>query len=213
MNYLIILFKNRKQRKIIKKFNTFKRAKTFFDKKLKESEYIIFDKKFENGSSVEYELGIINNGKLKYAPVYKRDNLGRTIKVEITNPDKEILDLRPYRLAEKIYHVGSGKRISFEVFVKNYLPKSGIKMVSKLNHKLIVQHELNLEIFSLKSEKESDRFMDTLTDFLLKNNRMDTILVKDCSRQQRKFLYEVLTNNGYSKQSLYRQFTTHPSRK
>ena len=45
MNYLIVLFKNKERKKIIKKFKTLNRAKDHYDSLIK-SNNVIFDRKF-----------------------------------------------------------------------------------------------------------------------------------------------------------------------
>ena len=40
-NYLVVLFKNKKRKKIIKKFVTLSRAKTFYDNLIKKSNEVI----------------------------------------------------------------------------------------------------------------------------------------------------------------------------
>ena len=58
MNYLIVLFKNKERKKIIKKFKTLNRAKDHYDSLMK-SNNVIFDRKFENGKTCVYELGFL----------------------------------------------------------------------------------------------------------------------------------------------------------
>jgi len=41
-NYVVVLFKNKKKKKIIKKFITFSRAKQFYDKLIEESNEVLF---------------------------------------------------------------------------------------------------------------------------------------------------------------------------
>ena len=48
-NYIVVLFKNKKKKKIIKKFITFNRAKLFYDKLVSESQEVIFDFEVEAG--------------------------------------------------------------------------------------------------------------------------------------------------------------------
>ena len=43
MNYLIVLFKNKERKKIINKFVTFDRAKSFYDKKILISKDVEFE--------------------------------------------------------------------------------------------------------------------------------------------------------------------------
>jgi|LakMenE01Jun11ns_1017448.scaffolds.fasta_scaffold9951977_7 hypothetical protein len=213
MNYLIVLFKNKKQRKIINKFNTFNRAKDFFKRKIRESESIIFEKLIENGLPVEHELAIVGIKNNKHSVLYKRDSVGRSVKVTLDNGEREIIELSPYNLEEQIFDIKNKKRIFFSEFIEKYLPKKNIKMLSKLNHKIIVQNEDKINLFSLKSEVDAERFMSILGSYFLESRRADTLFVRDINTSQRKYLYDLLINAGYSKQTLYRKFTTHPSKK
>ena len=213
MNYLIVLFKNKKQRKIINKFNTFNRAKDFFKRKIRESESIIFEKLIENGLPVEHELAIVGIKNNKHSVLYKRDSVGRSVKVTLDNGEREIIELSPYNLEEQIFDIKNKKRIFFSEFIEKYLPKKNIKMLSKLNHKIIVQNEDKINLFSLKSEVDAERFMSILGSYFLESRRADTLFVRDINTSQRKYLYDLLINAGYSKQTLYRKFTTQPSKK
>ena len=49
VNYLVVLFKNKKRKKIINKFVTFSRAKQYYDNLLKESNDVLFNVEVENG--------------------------------------------------------------------------------------------------------------------------------------------------------------------
>jgi hypothetical protein len=129
MNYLIVLFKNKKQRKIIKKFNTFNRAKDFFKKKIKESELIKFPKLIETGRPIEHELAIVGIKNTKHNILYKRDSVGRSIKIELEDNTREIIELSPYNLEEQIFDIKNQKRIFLTEFIDRYLPKKNIKMV------------------------------------------------------------------------------------
>ena len=42
-NYLVVLFKNKKRKRIIKKFVTLSRAKSFFNKLMEQSDDVIFE--------------------------------------------------------------------------------------------------------------------------------------------------------------------------
>jgi len=48
-NYIVVLFKNKIRKRIIKKFITFKKAKLFYNKLMTESDSVIFNVQFENG--------------------------------------------------------------------------------------------------------------------------------------------------------------------
>ena len=93
-------------------------------------------------------------------------------------------------------------------FIRKYIQKDGVKLVSKLNNKIIVQNDDSINIFSLKSESESKRFLTILEDYMLKNKRLDCIIVSDDSTPQKKYLYSLLESKGISKLILYKKSTT-----
>ena len=57
--------------------------------------------------------------------------------------------------------------------------------------------------------RDTNRLMDGLSSYLLSKGRIDCILVKDSSKGQKKYLYDLLNDAGYSKSVLYRRFTTY----
>jgi len=58
-NYIVVLFKDKKKKRIIKKFITFSRAKQFYEKLIKESNEVLFEIRVEAGKECNYELGIV----------------------------------------------------------------------------------------------------------------------------------------------------------
>jgi hypothetical protein len=55
-NFSVIIFKNNKKRKILKSFVREQKAIEFYEKKVKESSKILFEKQFENGSKCNYKI-------------------------------------------------------------------------------------------------------------------------------------------------------------
>jgi hypothetical protein len=117
-----------------------------------------------------------------------------------------------YKVPEKIFDVNQNKKITTEEFIKKYLPKNTIKLISRLNNKVAVQNDDNVKLFSLKDEDESRRFLENLNDYLIDNGRGDAIIVIETSKPQKKYLYDILSGMGFSKQSLYRRSTTYKPR-
>jgi hypothetical protein len=208
-NYTIVLFKNKTKKKIIKKFKTYKRCKKFFDDLLDANKSVIFDVETENGKVCNYEIALVEKSSVNAQSYFVRDDFGRTIKVEMADPDFTILQISQFKKEEMLYDIKNSKRISVSSFLKKYLPKVGVKLVSKINHKIAVQNDEQVNLFSLKSESDCNRFMDLLSNHLMNEGRIDTILVKDSSKEQKKYLYNLLESNGYSKSVLYRRFTTY----
>lgn len=210
MNYLIVLFKNRIRKKIINKFVTFDRAEKYFKDLLKKSDEVIFTIQFENGKEVEYEIGLVGHGSRQDFPVYLVDDLGRNIKVKLEEEGMNLIRISPFKKEELIYDLDKKTKISVKYFIEHYLRTKDLKMLSILNNKVILQRDEKINIFSLKSEYEASRFIETLANEFLKNKRNDCLFIKDTSTAQRKYLYQLLMNNGFDKKIFYRKFTTHP---
>lgn len=209
-NYLIVLFKNRVRKKIIKKFVTLKKASEFYDELLKQSQEVIFDVNIKNGLKSTIEIGIVEKSSQQLVPVYITDEMGRNIKVKLEDKDLTLFKINPFKEEEKIYDVIQQKKITTKELIKRYLKTDGLKMISSLNNKIIVQDDENYYLFSLKSEEETHRFIDCLSGYFFKIRRGDCIFVKDTSSAQRKYLLSILESKGFDKKLLYRKFTTHP---
>lgn len=211
MNYLIVLFKNKVKKKIIKKFKTSNKANNFYESLLNESQNVIFDKQYENGFSFNYEIAILEKVSGTFLPVFLKDELGRNIKVDLMDDDYSINKINSYHIEELILDTSLNKKINSNEFIKLYLDPSGLKLISKLNNKIVVQNDDKFNLFTLKNDYDSSRFIDTLSELFIEQKRFDCMFVKDYSNAQRKYLYNLLIENGFSKSYLQRQTTTHPS--
>jgi len=168
--------------------------------------------KTENGKECEFEIGLIEQTDTpSLFPTYITDELGRNLKVEMENKDMSLIKVLPYKIEEELFNNRTGNRITTSTFFKNYLTKDGIKMISKLNNRIVFQKDEEIELFSLKSVNDADRFIDSLLDRMVLLKRQDVLIVKDVSTIHRKYLYELLETSGFKKSYLYRKFTTHPS--
>jgi hypothetical protein len=208
-NYTIILFKNKERYKIIKNYKTYKNALPFFNSKVKESNEVVFDVQTENGRDVNYEIALIEKTSEKLFPIYRTDEMGRNIPVQLNDPNYAIIKIEKYNIPEKVFHISKKQKISSEKLINTYLKGDSLKLVSKLNNKIIIQDEDIYNLFSLKSIYDADRFLINLEKYMMSNNKSNCLIVKDSSREQKKYLYEILTNLGYNKSMLYRTSTTH----
>ena len=89
------------------------------------------------------------------------------------------------------------------------MKSDGLKMISVLNNKIVVQNDDDVKLFSCKNDTESSRFIDSLSLYFFKIKRGDCLFIKDSSTPQRKYLYSLLESKGYDKKVLYRKFTTY----
>jgi len=208
-NYIIILFKNKERYKIIKKYNTYKNALQLFNSKVSESNSIVFDVQTENGNDVNYEIALLEKTSEKLFPIYRTDEMGRNTPVELNDPNYNIIKIEKYNIPEKVYHITKKEKISSEILISKYLKGDSLKVVSKLNNKIIIQDDDKYNLFSLKSIYDAERFLINMEKYMMDNNKTNCLIVKDSSSPQKKYLYEVLSKLGYSKDMLYRTSTTH----
>jgi len=208
-NFLIVLFKNKVKRKIINKFITLKRAEKFYGNLVDKSNEVIFEKVFENGVKCDYDIAILDQNKTTEVKYY-RDEIGRQIKLELDDDKYTIYKIQKYKIEELILDFKTKNKITTQQLIRRYLSGSGIKMISKLNNKIVVQNDDVYNLFTLKTDEDSNRFVDCLSEYFRKNKRTDCIIVKDTSTIQRKYLYNILVEQGFPKRYLTRLSTTHP---
>jgi len=208
-DYIIVLFKNKERYKIIKNYKTYKKSLDFFNKEIQKSNDVVFNIQTENGKTVKYEIGLLEKNSKKLTPIYKIDELGRNIPIELNDPEYSMLKIEDYKFDEKIFDLNKKKRVDSSKFIKLITQGNELKLISKLNNKIIVQIDENFSLYSLKSSSDSERFLDALERHIINLNKRNCLIVKDSSREQRKYMYDILSNLGYNKGMLYRKSTTH----
>jgi hypothetical protein len=212
MNYIIVLFKNKKKKKIIKQYSTEKRAKKKFMDLIKLNEKIIFEKVIENATESEYEIGLLTNQTNVQDSITIKDKYGRNKTANLDDPNYVFLDMNHFKIEEKIYDWQKKTKISFEEVVKKYLNNKNLKNIFTLNNKICIQEDDKIYVFSLKDTFESYRFLEVLQNYFIQNKRSDGIFVRDVSNAQRKWLYQVLRDKGFDIKRLYRLKTTFSKR-
>ena len=210
---MVVLFKDKKKKKILKKFITYKRAKQFYKTLMDKSKEIIFDVKVQSGKECKFELGLVELSSKQLIPVYMTDEFGRNIKVKLDEDGMTLFEISPYKKEELIFDIKENRKITVDKFIKSYLKGDGMKMISSLNNKIVVQENEKINLFTLKSESESERFIDCVSSHFFKIRRSDCLFVKDSSTPQRKYLYTLLEASGIDKKILYGKFTTLPQSK
>ena len=105
VNYLVVLFKNKKRKKIINKFVTFSRAKQYYDNLLEESNDVLFNVEVENGVDTRYELGLIEMSTNQLIPIYMTDEYGRSSKVKLEGEGMTLFKIDYYKKEETIYDI------------------------------------------------------------------------------------------------------------
>ena len=149
-NYIIVLFKNRKKRKIIKRYSTEKNAMSFFKKLVKQNKEIVFDKKIENATPVNYHIGLLTNQSNVQNTLHFVDDLGRNHVANLQDKDYVFIDIEKYNVEEKIYDYQLKDKISFPEFLKKYCSNNELKNIFSLNNKICIQINETISLFSLK---------------------------------------------------------------
>lgn len=211
-NYIIVLFKNKKKKKIIKGYATEKNALSKYNELVRDNN-VRFKVLFENSERCDYEIGLLTKTGDYQIPLFKTDEVGRNNNVFIEGEsDYTIKRIEDYSIEEMIFDWRLNRRISFDEFISLYCPKKQVKVISKLHNKIVIQNDEVFNLFSLKNEEDSERFLQTLESFFYSSNRNDSIFVRDESTINRKWMYDVLEKNGFDRKKLYRQKTTFSKR-
>ena len=109
-NFTVILFKNNKKRKILKSFIREQRALEYYNKKLKESSEVIFEKEYENGSRCNYKIAITSK-TCEVEQLYYTDSIGRNVSINPKISDNlYIKKLDMFNKEEKLYDVQENKK-------------------------------------------------------------------------------------------------------
>ena len=149
-------------------------------------------------------IGLIHDEPSFDNKFYFTDKFGRNI--SISSNEFTIIKLSDYLNEDYLFDISENKKISYDEFYNKICGKDSIKLISKLNNKIIVQKDETISLYSLKNEDDANRILEIITNEKIK----PYIISYDISIEQRKYLYSLLEEHGYDKQMLYRKFTTHP---
>jgi len=210
--YLLVLFKNKKKRKIIKRYNKEINAKLLFDRLINESNNVIFEKKIENAENVNFEIGLLTNQTSIQKSVSYKDEFGRNQVAELESEKYVFLNLSKFKIEEEVYDWQDKKKKDILKIISEYCSSPELKSIYTLNNKLCIQIDSDVSIFSLKDKNESERLLECFEDHFYNNSRLDAIFVKDISISQRKWIYSILVEKGFNKKRLYRLKTTFSKR-
>ena len=117
--YSVVIFKNKRKKKVIKKYKSLDRAIEFFDRLIKNNNQIVFEKLLENGLICNHDLLIIGP-YLPNSEFFIKDNFGRNIKIYAESNDFTIYKISNYKIEEKIYHINKDMKISFDNYPRIY---------------------------------------------------------------------------------------------
>jgi hypothetical protein len=117
-----------------------------------------------------------------------------------------------FKIEELFLDYSKNKKIGLGELFKTYLKEDGLKLISKLNNKIIIQNDDKFNLLTFKNDDDSLRFIDNVSEHFINEKRYDCMFVKDYTTSQRKYLYNLLEENGFPKNYLIRHSTTHPTK-
>ena len=203
--YKIILLQNSLPKKTLFTSNV-KRTTHHKYHKFLNSKKPLFYKKYIKRKLCQFELAIFSKENDNYK-IYRKDAMGRNIKVNINLADYYLMELSPYWSEELIYDHQKKRRIYFDCLIDVYLPTKAFKQVFSINNKLVIQQEDNFNIFSLKNIDDCSRLLGVIKEIFINEGRIDCLFVPDSSTAQRKQLYELLEKYGFDRKFLYKHYT------
>jgi hypothetical protein len=117
---------------------------------------------------LKYNLERVNklyNTKFKAVNCLVSNEIGKEYTFNIFNNNGQSSSI--YQPNNDVWEWPSVKRIN------------SIKLISRLNNKVVLQNDDDVKLFSLNDENESKRFLDCLNEFLISQSRIDCIIVSE----------------------------------
>ena len=203
--YKIILLQDSVPKKTLFKSNIKRNTLNRF-KKLTNQSPPSFTRKYVKRKICQFELAVFSLNPPTDI-VYSKDTLGRNVKRSLKYGEYYLNNIIDYWVEEQIYDHQQKKRIIFNEFVEKNLQNKKFKQIFTLNNKVVIQEEDSFFLFSLKNIDDTNRFIISLKNYLISQNRMDCLVVKDYDTIQRKQLYKMLEKKGFKRQFLYKHYT------
>ena len=177
---------------------------SIIDESNKEKDYSIVNSYLNKPN--DESIGTVDNETIKITSTWNNESnegKGRMYTVQVS---VKLSKEREKDNEELIFDVGKNQKISYNELMTLLSEKNNLKMVSKLNNKIIVQNDENIKLFSLKNEFDCERLFELLSQ----EQKRAYIMTPEVSIEQKKYLYNLLENYGFDKQMLYRKSTTYP---
>jgi hypothetical protein len=203
--YKIILLQDGIQRKTYFQTNV---RKTVYERfrSLEEIEQPNFTTKYVKRKVCQFELGMFSLTVPNYN-IYTKDSLGRNTLRNMSIGDYHLIKIIPYWVEERVYDHNTKKRVMFNDVLEKYLGDRKLKQIFSLNNKTVIQKDEEFFLFSHKNVDDSNRFLESIRNFMVKNKRYDCLIVPDYDTIQRKQLYDILESKGFNREFLYKHYT------
>jgi hypothetical protein len=208
--YKIILFRNKKRRKLIYQTISLPAIRDlWYELKHEKKPRYVKEYGGKRNQSLDFELALIypDNRWAKSKTVTKRDEFGRLIDVGVDMKGYRLKEMIPYWQEEKIYDHDNSTHIRYHELMEIFNSVTEISQIFILNTKLFLQIEDNIRMFGNKNLHDSNRLFELVREDLLKNKKGNFIFVKDITTSQRTELYNFLEKRGYNRKDLFRHYS------
>jgi len=204
--YVIVLFSNRKKRRVLFKSNNLKNTQKKYNEIISK-EKVLFPQVHRNKVKVKYEIALVTTVNTQTPELFTKDEMGRTKKVEFTSGEFFFLEIDPYQIDEKIWDHQNDDFIYAEILFDKIKRGNVFKQVFTLNSKIFIQVDDEVKGFGLKNLEDCNRLFHILNKKSIEIGLGNVMFVQDISTAQRKDLYVLLQKNGFPKESLYRHYS------
>lgn len=204
--YHIILFNNKRKKKILFSSNLRKTVTQKY-KQLKKKTSLIFPLKILNREECYFEIALVEKKGGSESGKLVKDGVGRWTRNVIKNQDYQLIEICDHMVECTLYDHQTKKRVVVQEILSKYLSTVEMTQLFSLNNKIVIQREDVFSLFSLKTVSESKRFMECMSTYFRINGITNCLLVTDFSTIQRKQLYTILENKGFKKSLLYKHYT------
>lgn len=204
--YFIVLFSNKKKRRVLFKSNNLKNTQEKYNK-LIENNKPLFPQIYRNKEMVKYDLAIVTSFYVDADEIFFKDEMGRNQKAEFTTGPYTFLKLRSYEIEEKVWDHQENSFTSAEEIYKTMTKGDEFKQVFTLNTKLFIQKDNHIIGYGLKNIDDCHRLFKILQNKAVSEGHGNLMFVIDFSTAQRKDLYDLLQKNGFPKESLYKHYS------
>jgi hypothetical protein len=204
--YFVILFSNKKKRRVLYKSTNLNNTKTKYNELL-EKEKPLFPQVYRGKELVKYEIALVSKEDMLQPELFKKDEFGRQQRVEFNSGPYVFLEISDYFIEESIWDYQSNEYISFDKLYNKLTYKHVLKQAFTLNAKLFIQIENDVKMYGLKNVNDAKRLLNTLNKKAIDDGHGYIMFVEDISSAQRRSLYDLLEGKGYNRSMLYKHYS------
>jgi hypothetical protein len=210
--YKIILAKNNKQNKVIKKYTYFKPCWKKFEALKEQSNKVVIPRKFNthNGlHKVRYDALLLKRKPKDKQHTYKDYNESGILESYTLNSNNwQILDKFKWNEEEKFYVYGEKKRLTcLEIYEKCLKPRMHyFTQVLKMFNKLVIDDGEDMEVVLCKTEQDCNILYHKLLTFADYQNLSSFLFLGHATYHTRMGLRDRLCEfTGLKRQEFYRR--------